>query len=194
MKPEALDVAKSVVSLHREITEKMQKLKQVISMTKNMEELADIGLCLKDSQSYLDDLKSDNFKLLEVVNKVIGALWVQAGVDEPIRTDCVTASPKLQICATVPSRHKQPEEYAALMQHFGVAEEYWNTPKGTPPAIQIYWPGFVEYTSMLAEQAKPLPPGIDPSKTYSVYNVTYRATRDFSNLVGGVEELPKFEF
>jgi hypothetical protein len=44
-------------------------------------------------------------------------------------------------------------------------------------AVRPHWPGMVSYLTGLMRQGRPLPPGIDPEKTYPRYKLRLRALK-----------------
>jgi hypothetical protein len=55
------------------------------------------------------------------------------------------------------------------MEHLGIPEHM-----AAGDVVRPHWPGLKEYLTKLAQQGLPLPPGIDPQKTYSEYTLEVR--------------------
>jgi len=180
VKPLAQDIYTKIKQCHNECYGLVKEL--LASAPKNQEELADIAYALNECTALLKDLGKITNGGSETCQKIACALWSQAEQTQPIRTDHMTATPRIRYMATLPSRKKDPEGFAALMTHLGIPQYLWDVPEGQPVAAQLNWPGMVELLTQQAEQGLPLPKGVDPSKTYPVYALTIRGRKEV-NLV-----------
>jgi hypothetical protein len=73
----------------------------------------------------------------------------------------------------LPSRKKNPQEWATLMRHMGVSEDLIET-----QLVDLRWPAFQEFVQRLQEQGKPMPPSVDPSRSYTEYKLRLRKSND----------------
>lgn len=176
MKLTAQNVYEISSEAHRDGYRQLQELKKLCAVERDMKELADISYALLKSEQALVDLAKEIRMFKEIVDKSLCALWVQSGNPDPIRTEYVTASPGVKMMASLPRHNSDPERYAALMKYLGVKAEFSQGVDGKD-LVRPHWPGFVEHLTQLAEQGKPLPPGIDADKTYPVYQVSLRAKK-----------------
>ena len=83
----------------------------------------------------------------------------------------------------MPSKKKDPVAYAALMDHLGITGDV-----AEHDAARLHWPGMMAMVTALAEQGKPLPPGIDPNSQYPQYSVTKLKKRDIDLGIGEPEK------
>lgn len=177
---------------HQVQFQKLNELLKITSSIKNLEELTDIAFSIRKSLDLVEDQRKELNRFVESLEKVIGALWVQNGDSEPIRTDFVTASPRLKMVATVPSRHKDPEAYAKLMQFYNIPDHLWNVKEEDHPVVSIHWPGLVDDISERTMRGLPLPDGLDPSKMITLYKVTFRQRKEITrdSLTEQTNEIP----
>jgi hypothetical protein len=121
-----------------------------------------------------DDLRKEANGIGQMFENVACALYVKQNQNspdkaDPIRAALATGTPKLTLGAKLPHEKRDPEKYIALMTHFGIGPEALEK-----RVVKAYWPGICEQISQLAEQGKPLPPGINPDDTYPTYKVTIK--------------------
>ncbi len=189
-----------------------QKIEQLLSLLKEYDKMKQIYLsCYKLLAVIRDELRAGKYQLKDMVNFIYVvreiskltddlrkeadginhifenttcALYVSLNETIPIRASLATGSPDLRLGVNVPNRKKEPERFQALMDFFGVPAESFEA-----RAVKPYWPGICEQVSMLAEEGKPLPPGINPEDTYPTYSVRIRSTRDIDELVLDIENI-----
>lgn len=147
--------------------------KEYFERCNDMDELADVTYAMKQSEKFLKDLSSTLKKQRENLERIACLLWVKRNVADPIKTDYVTATPNLKTMASLPTKKGDPEGYAALLKWLGIREDV-----SEDDAVRPHWPGMVEYLTKLMEEGKPLPPGIDPGKTYPMYTLSHRKRKE----------------
>lgn len=150
----------------RLFTDIVRMRKQVGEMARlgDIEGLADINLVAKVCEKKMDDLRKAYKNVRSTAEKTICYLWVNSGDDKPIKTPYVTCSPDLRMVPKVPSATQEPEEYVAFLGELGVPKEVAEF-----GALQIKWPGLVEYCTYLAQQGKPTPKGADNDTKHNVF-------------------------
>ena len=138
-----------------------------------MEEFADAAYALHQSLQLLKDTSVTLNRHCEMYQRMAGLIWITIDSPEPIRTDYVTASPRVKYVASPPSRKKNPEKYLELMNWLKIPQEAF-IPKheDESPAIELHWVGFCDLLSNLAAEGKPLPAGVDVDKVYPQYKLT----------------------
>lgn len=175
--------------MKRELAEQYAKLKRFYAefrgVVKSMEdelrkcvdkeELADTAYAMREAIDLTDEFAKVAKQTKHLAEKMACLLWMQGDSDQPIRTKYVTATPDLAQKMGLPTRRKNPEEFKAMMQFLEVPEHLWNVDDKKSTVIEPHWPGMMEHIKELMEQGKPLPPGIDPHKTYPDYKL--RLTR-----------------
>ena len=134
------------------------------------ETLVDIAFILRSMSEYCNDLRKEMDKNREFVEKIACMRWVQDSLndntDSPIRGKLATGTPQLRQMASLPSQSKDPINYVKFMKRIGVFGQALK--RGL---VRTHWPSIVDYITELTEKGKPLPPGIDPSKTYPMYRL-----------------------
>jgi hypothetical protein len=137
-----------------------------------MNELTDAVYSLGEAYKYADDLRREIDKTKKLASKLVCLLWAKFTEGGPIRTAHCTGTPRIKMIASVPSARRDPEAYESLMEHLAIPERVWRN-----DVVRPHWPGLVEHLSQRLEQGLPVPPGIDPDKTYPDYAVTIRSKK-----------------
>jgi len=141
------------------------------------ETLADEAFVLRQLEELADDTRKDCRAVKETIEKCACLLWVEenmntSGRGDPIRGDLCVATPDVKEMASLPRPKTQPEQYGALMTWLGIPLSVV-----AQDLVRPHWPGFTDKISELAATGQPLPPGIDPDKTYPLYKLTTRLRR-----------------
>lgn len=144
-----------------------------VKKTPNIQELADWAYALSECEKMLDRLRKDAKAAKEMAEKICCLLYTKLGEGGPIRTEHVTATPRVKFMASIPKQSTNPEAFARLMEHLGIPREMWEK-----DVVRPHWPGFTDFFTECLEAGKPLPPGIDPDKTYPLYALTLRKRKD----------------
>lgn len=144
------------------------------------EEAVDIAFLLREMADYLDDLRKEMNKVRVIIEKVTCMRWMQTSLnDDPtksaqsIQGDLAVGTPHLKMAATLPNRHKDPEAYVKFMNQIGVSGEALKR-----DMVRVHWPLVIDYFTDLSEQGKPLPNGIDTSRTYPLYSLRLRERKE----------------
>lgn len=170
---------KSVIDLFRHVKEwythtyqELTKVKDMLQAAKTPEEATDIAYAMREMHKWCDDIRKEMMRLKEVGDRIACLYWVMNPTDESIRTDYCTAVPKIQQQAKVPKLHTDPDAYFALM-------DFLKVPHAVAKAeiVRPYWPAVVELLSTMAEEGRPLPPGIDPNGARPIYCLSIRGKR-----------------
>lgn len=144
-----------------------ERLVKEIHETGDAAELADQLLVIDKVTKLLDDVEKKMRGTRDLAERLLCILWVKDGDAEPIRTEYVTASPKVRMAAQIPK--KGTPEYESLVTHLGIRKDI-----ADGDVVRPHWPGVVEYLTDRLTRGLPLPEGIDPTKTYAVYSVALR--------------------
>lgn len=144
------------------------------------QDIVDILFLFKKSVELTEDIRKEVNAVSDIMEKVACMLWVQQNANdpesaEPIRGKLATGTPDTSVIVSLPRKEREPEAYRALMEHLKVPMEH-----EASGVLKIHWPSFMEWVTTLQEQGKPLPPGIDPSKTMNKYTVRSTARRSVS--------------
>lgn len=172
MLPRCVELFKTVKTAHAATYRLIKMLMADLQSTGDVRETADMVYAAKDAQKFAEDTVKELRGLIELVEKVTCILYVKAGSLDVLRTDHCTATPRVGMMASLPRRKTDFESYKKLMDFLKVPENLWHLPEGERGPVDFDWKGITQLLTDRAEQGLPLPPGIDPSKTYPVYRVT----------------------
>lgn len=132
-------------------------------------EICDIGFQFREFADLADNVKKTGNawekKLSAVLCMGMMARCINAGEDVvvPVHGLLASGSAKFQVQPKLPKR--DTPEFYALAEYFGISAD----------SAKYFDPHFTELTELLttlAEQGKPMPPGIDSK--YSSYGMSYR--------------------
>lgn len=157
------------------IREQISDLKASIGNLGVVEDVADVDFAINEAVKELDSARKELNALLRLSTQLVCLRWTMqatmTGNAEPVRTDYVTASPKVVDMPKIPSHKSEPEAYRKFCKSIGLSEEVVVNDLARP-----HWPGIVEYVELLAHEGKPIDilGGVDITQTYPVYSVTRR--------------------
>jgi hypothetical protein len=181
----AQEMHRAVRESHGRVHEAIKRLEAEAKACTDIQELADISYATDKAWKMVDDTRKEMNKLHELVEKITGAMWAMTAAihdGEPIRTAYCTATPSAKPVASIPTRKNDPEGYTKLMSALGVPPELANfASEDGRELIELHWPTFMKMLEARLAAGLPLPPGIDPDKTYTKYGLAIRPKK-------GVEE------
>jgi len=148
-----------------------------------LEDMVNVIYVLRELSRLFNDIRKETDGVLHIFENVCCAMYVMLYQNSPeksnpIRASLATGTPRLTVGVTLPKERSDPEKYYELMKYFGIPAEALKN-----KLIKSHWPGICEYVSQLAEEGKPLPPGINPDKTYPMYSIAIRAFQQLDDLV-----------
>lgn len=141
------------------------------------EELVNFIYVLREMSRHCDDLRKETDQVSKLLEKVCCAIYVTGESTESIRASLATGTPDLKLDVVLPNASKEPEAFAALMNHFNIDPQ-----AVLDKVVQPYWPGICAKATAMAAEGKSLP-GIDPKKTYPAYSVRIRPAVQLDELV-----------
>lgn len=118
---------------------------------------------LKEIVKILEDSRKETNKLLDELKRSVCLRWVSTPDPDVIRTDYCTGTPSVKRNSITPK--PGTPEYVALCEYFGIDP--------TAP-FRPHWKSMGEVLTALEAAGRPAPPGFDPSKTISVFDVATR--------------------
>ena len=141
---------------------------------------------MREISKLTNDLRKEADGIMHIFENATCVIYVSLNETELIRASLATGSPNLKLGVKVPNRNNEPERFYKLMNFFKVPMSSFEE-----RVIKPHWPGICEQISILAEEGKPLPPGINPEDTYPTYTVRITSVRDIDTLVNDINELQK---
>lgn len=137
------------------------------------EDIVDISFALRSLSELHDDIRKELNSAREFIGKIACIRWIQESVNLTpeemalsIHGEYAKGIPKVMTMASLPREKTNPEDYLKFMKRIGVFGQALK--RGL---VKVSWPAVTEYITDLTAKGKPLPPGIDPDKTYTLYNL-----------------------
>lgn len=177
MLTEFADLYTKIKAQHEEIYLAVSKLRDRFRVEGDVEVFADGVYAAAECLKFLEDSTKTLKAFKEGLEKITCAIWVKNGQTEAIKTEFCNVTPRLRMMAQIPTKTKDPERYALLMDHLKIPREVWDVGEDAKSPVSIHWPGMMDYISTLIEQGKPLPPGLDKASTYAVYKASVTKQR-----------------
>ena len=137
--------------------------------TDTVEDMVDLCLILRSTSELVDSSRKDCNGMKDLLTKVVCMKWANeclnmgAGKPKPIRGKLASGSPDVAQTASLPSKRNTPKDYELFMRSIGA----WQA--GNRDLVRPHWPGITVHITECLSAGKPLPPGIDPNKTFPVY-------------------------
>lgn len=138
------------------------------------EELVDLSFMMREAENFCEDLRKELRGARDFLGRIICMRWLHENlnthdVDMSIRGKLAMGTPQVRTMASLPLPEKDPEAFVAFMKRIGVFGQALKR-----SLVKVHWPAVTDYLTDLIAKGKPLPPGIDPNRTYSVYQVILR--------------------
>lgn len=133
--------------------------------------IVDATYVLKRTSELADETRKEIDRTLVLVQK-LGCLAVMHTTDDKLHGQIANGYGKSGQELIVPDKDKNPNEYLALMRAIGVTEEM-----AANPYIKPSWKDVAEFTSKLAEEGKPIPPGLEHVQHTTKFTVVATAKR-----------------
>ena len=149
-----------------------------------VEDIVNFIYVMREISKLTNDLRKETDGISHMFENTACMLYTVAKKTDPIRASLATGSPDVKLGVKIPNREREPEKFYALMNFFDVPSDALEK-KVTKP----HWPGICEQVSIMAEEGKPLPPGLDPDDTYPTYRVTIRGLQDIDELIESINDL-----
>lgn len=172
--------------LHLELTSELVALRERVQASGgDSGELVDCSLVLRQVAQLADDLRKEAEGTQRLLDKVCCAVWVREHQnDTRAKPDGIAGTlgkghPQVKMVSVLPK--KRTDEYRALMKHIGVPEKLVES-----GLVSVHWPSMQDMLMERAASGAPMPPGINPDKTYPDFRMDVRSRTDLS---GNVDEL-----
>lgn len=179
MRPQLQSLYLLARELHQASVEAEVATQTFLSQCGDKHDAADAAYALREVHDLCDDVKRRCHRLNAAAQRLGASLQLADGSPEAIRTDHCTATPKMRTIVSMPKRSTHPKEFGALMSHMGVPRQLWEARDGdeNKEAVRPHWPGMIDLIADLLAEGKPMPPGIDPNKTYAEYTLVIRGKK-----------------
>lgn len=177
MRERLKNIYRTVEKLYREAYNELAISAEELYEERSLEELADTTYALREAGELINRLRIRVEALKTEIEAKACTIAVESGEIDPIRTEYCTATPDMKISVSVPKRRKEPEAYAELMTALGVPRELWDRGVENSPAVDLHYPGLVEMVTERAAAGLPLPPGVSPDRTKTMFRLAIRRRR-----------------
>jgi len=149
----------------------------------NVEDLVNLVHVSREISKLANDLRKEADGIARILEGIACVVNLTRGEGGPIRATLATGSPSMTLGVKLPHRERNPEAFQELMNYFGIELNSL-----TDRAVRPHWPAICEIVSVLAEEGKPLPPGIDPDATYPTYSLRIKSKCDLDELIINFEK------
>lgn len=178
MKDRAKEIYRKAETFYRETYDELAKLADDNADERNVEELADAALALREAHAMIERIKIRMHFGKEEAERRACLIAVKREQIDPIETPYVVARMKLQINPRLPKRKSDPEGFARVMEALGVPRELWDTGRESDPVISVNWKGMVQLATDRAAAGYPLPGGISSDNTKPIYRLHLRKRKE----------------
>lgn len=163
---------------HERLYNLLREAERTLTTTPDLAEQVDAAYAMRETAKLLDDTRKDASRLCETASKIACAIAIKSGSADTIRTEYVSATPKMDMAPAVPNRRRDPEQYRAFCAAVGIPEALVNVDENASQVFELHWPGLVSHFTALMEEGKPLPPGVRLDQTYPVYKLSMRGRKE----------------
>lgn len=170
---------------HRVRYEQIVKLRRKLSEGQlTREERVDAAYLMREMRDVYNDIRKEFDATIELITKLVCAQWVKDSenineqVSRSIRGELALGTPSIKFTANVPSPHKDPERYKALLDSMGIDPANHHL-------VRPHWPELSEFISAELAAGRPPPAGITMDKTYINYRLSLRKLANGDDEKGG---------
>ena len=175
MHPDAVRAYKKLREAFDEVSRLEVVFEPYVKGLTDKNDLADAAYAARELETMADAIRKRAKANKELAERICCMICALTSDVDPIKTEFVTASPGIRTVASLPHRSTDRENYALLMDYLGIDRKHW---EGVEHAcVQPHWPGVMEDINTLLAAGEPLPPGVDPSKTYAEYSLRMRGVK-----------------
>ena len=173
MKSEIQALYHEAILLHTNTYAQLARLSASLQQETDVRVIADAAFAMREMGKLLHEVEVRINGVGDLAQRLACAIAIRDEIEE-IKTLHVVAKPDLKLNAKLPSPKNEPEEYAKLMRYLGVPEELWNVGPENRRAVDLCWPGMVEFLTAKAEHGEPLPAGVSAVDTKPLFRLMMR--------------------
>jgi len=178
MKERARNIYRMTEKFYREVYDELAKLADEVKDETELPEMVDAAFAMREAEKLAKRIQVRMKANQEQAERKAchDAIEVYNSI-EPIRTEYATGTPDMEMNVRVPSRKKELQEYARMMEALGIPRELWDRGQENSPAVDVHWPGMVSMITERAAAGLPLPEGLGPNRTSVMYRLNLRRRR-----------------
>jgi len=174
MTPEALSLYREVKATSQSTTLKLDAIKKMVQGLETRD-LVDSIYVLREVVELTNTIKKEAEKVRKILAKV-GVLHCDAFLIEKVQTAFCTGKPQETSEFSFPhKRDINPEQFDTIMRSLGIPKDVYEK-----ELVRLHWPEFQKYCQALLADAKNPPAGIDPDKSFPVYDFSIVKKRGVS--------------
>lgn len=173
MNPATKELYQAASQLHAKTYGLLAELALALTKETDVAEVADVAFAMREMSKLLHEVEVRSNAVGESAQRLACAIAIRDEIEE-IKTEYVTAQPDLKLNAKLPSPKTEFEAYAKLMRYLKVPEELWNVGPERRRAVDLQWPGMVEYLTDKAQRGEPLPDGVAAADTKPLFRLLMR--------------------
>lgn len=136
--------------------------------------LCDAIYLMKKSREVVEDIRKELDAFVRVAEKISSLLWLQEGSGDSLTGAIAKGVPAPGVALSPPSKHKDPEAYAAIMNRLGVPEKFWKD----CDVVKPHFPGLADYATMIMAEGGNLEPEFAVLKQTPTFTVRTTKHRD----------------
>ncbi len=178
MKKEASENYRALTELQKAIYDFSVRCNEDLPKNIRIADIVDIAFAMKKCSELADDMRKCCNAVVQHFSRLIclasGELSVTKVV--PIRSEHVTATPQVKMMRGLPSKRKEPEEWANLLKYFGVSQELLDT-----GIVKESYNGMIDFITKQLGEGKNLPPELQNRKEYAIYSCRFRQNKPFED-------------
>ena len=163
-----------IVAYHKEVYDFIAVTHESVTKMKiSMEDLTDMGYLCREMEKYFDELRKEVRSRKELIGKLLAfhvarqSLNEAAGIEVTIKGELATGTPDVKLMPKVPE--SGTDEFRECMEYLGVSSSQLDE---SGDCLRLSFKGMQALVTKLAEEGKPMPPGV--TKSWPVYTTTFR--------------------
>ncbi len=160
------------VDIHTDVYNYLSETNDEVKGIKlSLGDLVDMGYLCREIEKFMEELRKEIKFRKELCGKVISLAIAKQNLNDPgkvverIEGELATGTPDVKLQAKLPNRGT--EEFHKLLEFLDIPKEMAES-----KCFKLSWNGMTDLVTQLAEEGKPLPPGVE--KSWPIYTTTFR--------------------